>query len=145
MNSKSGRTSLVPLGGLTIHNDRGVIVHGKGSLEHGSSTPQHVPAGSIVRFRQSVHLEIAMGEYTFEVGLATMSIALFEAKDRMSIEELYSSVTRLCHVPNVGVVRVGSRSVFEGVQLLHHGLANLPGNCHIDVLDVHANDAGAVQ
>lgn len=133
----------VPLGGLTIHNERGVIVHGKGSLEHGSSAPHRVPAGSTLRFRQSVQLEIALGEYTFEVGLASMPNAIFEARNRMSIEELYSSVIRLCHVPNIGVVRVGPRSKFHGVQLLHHGLANLPGNCHIDVVASREDKAGA--
>jgi lipopolysaccharide transport system ATP-binding protein len=124
----------VPLGGLTIHNDRGVIVHGKGSLEHDSTAPDHVAAGSVLRFTQSVQLDIALGEYTFEVGLASMAAALFEARNSMSIEELYSSVVRLCHVPNLGVLRVGTRTKFHGVQLLHHGVANLPGNCHIEVV-----------
>ncbi len=124
----------VPLGGITIHNERGAIVHGKGSLEYGSRAPERVPSGATIRFKQTVQMDIAMGEYTFEVGLASMPATLFAVKHRLAIDELYASVTRLCHVPNLGALRIGPRSRFDGVQLLHHGMANLPGSCQINVV-----------
>ena len=63
----------VPIGGLEILNDRGTIVHGKNTLEYGVSVPSRVLKGSRLRFRQNIDLEIAIGEYTFTIGLATIN------------------------------------------------------------------------
>ena len=50
----------VPVGGIVIQSDTGVVVHGKSTLEYGSVVPRRVARGSLVRFRQEVALEIVL-------------------------------------------------------------------------------------
>lgn len=118
----------IPLGGIVFQNDKGILVHGKGSLEYGTSTPTCVPKGMLIRFRQSVELKLQIGEYSFELGLATIDPLSYEARSNLSVEELFSKVYRVCHVPNAGVFSVGFRNQTEGSRLTHHGIVDLPGN-----------------
>ena len=117
----------VPLGGIVLQNERGINVHGKGSLEYGTTAPNHLPAGSIIRCRQQVELKLEIGEYTYELGLASIDPDNYNEMSRLSHEQLFSSVTRICHLPGAGVISIGWRSKREGAQLTHHGVADLPG------------------
>jgi ABC-type polysaccharide/polyol phosphate transport system ATPase subunit len=119
----------VPVGGVRITNDKGIIIHGKTTLEYGTSSPLRVQAGSLVRFRQSIILEIAAGEYTFEVGFSTIKRAAFEEREKLQFRDLYSNMVRVCSLSGVAPFTVILRKRFSPTQLLHHGLANLPGNC----------------
>ena len=121
----------VPIGGLEINNERGIIVHGKNTIEYDSSVPINVPKGSRLRFRQDVALELAIGEYTFSIGLSMISHKNFENRSNFSYFELNEKIIRLCIVPNVSQLNVGFRKKRTPVQLLHHGIANLPGSCHV--------------
>jgi hypothetical protein len=124
----------VLIGGLEILNDRGTIVHGKTTLEYGVSAPSRVLKGSRVRFRQDIDLEIAIGEYTFNFGLSTTSFDNYKNRSAISYRELDEKIVRLCILPNVGQFTVGFRKQGKPVQLLHHGIANLPGSCQIYLL-----------
>ena len=54
-------------------DEQGVIVHGKATLGYGSDVPREVRRDRRPRFRQGVALEIATGEYTFDIGLGALS------------------------------------------------------------------------
>jgi lipopolysaccharide transport system ATP-binding protein len=123
----------VPIGGLMIQNEKGVVVHGKNSLQTDTVVPAFTRNGSWVRFRQDVTLDIAVGEYTFEVGLAAIGRFDYEQRDLYAHQDLYSKVIYSCHVPAVGQFTVTYRSQGQPVQLLHHGLANLPGTIQAKV------------
>ena len=49
-------------------------VHGKHTIQIGTSVPMRVPAGSRLRFRQDIVLDLECLEYVFEVGLVMMRI-----------------------------------------------------------------------
>jgi lipopolysaccharide transport system ATP-binding protein len=119
----------VPNAGLVIFNDKGQTVHGKTTLEYGSDVPSAVAAGTRLRFRQEVALELAQGEYTLEVGLSTFSQRDFERRGELPHQVLSGTEKRLCHLTNVAQFAVKLRSSGGPVQLLHHGIANLPGRC----------------
>jgi ABC-type polysaccharide/polyol phosphate transport system ATPase subunit len=122
----------VPIGGVTIVNDKNIIVHGKNSLQHGLKNISPVSKGTIVRFRQSVVLDIAAGNYTFLVGLATLSPTDYEHANYMSWGALSEKTIRVLSVGRAGVFTVTLRS--EGQALPHHGLCNLAGDCAITIL-----------
>jgi len=126
----------VPIGGIVIQNDKGVIVHGKSTLEYGTEVPGSILRGSRIRFRQDVSLELAIGEYTFEVGLATISRDDFDRRGVLGYQQLSKKWARICHTPNVGQFAVVFRKNGYPVQLLHHGVANLPGSCQVTVQSV---------
>ena len=130
----------VPLGGLVICDVKGVTVHGKGSLHFDTKVPLRVPKGNFLRFKQHVVLDVGVAEYTFEVGLNTMSREDYENREQYSHSELHPRITRLCHLPNVGYFSVGFRKRFEGTQLGFQGVANLPGNLEVDMVNSNSDD-----
>src|SRR5207245_11789953 len=91
----------VPIGGLVIQNDKGVIVHGKSTLEYDSGVPFRVTQGSQLRFRQDITLEIQVGEYTFTVGLATINHKDYEHKELYPHADLHRRIVRVCHLPSL--------------------------------------------
>ena len=117
----------VPLAGLVLQNVRGVNVHGKGSLEYVISAPDSLPAGSIIRCRQSIELKLEIGEYSYELGLATIDPQSYRDIPSIGHEELFSRIVRICHVPGAGVLNIGWRHINTGPRSAHHGVADLPG------------------
>jgi lipopolysaccharide transport system ATP-binding protein len=117
----------VPISGLVIQNEKGIVVHGKNTLQADTTVPTFVKQGSWLRFRQDVTLDIAVGEYTFEVGLATIGQFDYGQRDVYAHHDLYAKIIYVCHVPAVGQFTVTYRSHHQPVQLLHHGLVDLPG------------------
>lgn len=125
----------VPIGGIVLHSDKGVIVHGKSTLEYGSDVPMQATMGDRVRFEQKIDLEIAVGEYSFEVGLATISAKNYNNIKKLTHDELNTKFLRLCNLPSVGSFAIIFRNIGNSVQLLHHGIANLRGDCKVTVLN----------
>ena len=125
----------VPIGGIVFHNDKGITVHGKSTLEYGADVPKQASIGDRIRFEQNIDLEIALGEYTFEVGLATISNKDFDNIRQLSHDELNTRFIRLCNLPTAGSFSIIFRNTGNPVQLLHHGIANLRGDCKVTVLN----------
>ncbi len=122
-----------PVGGVEILNEKSAIVHGKNTLEYGSDVPLSVGAGARLRFRQDISLDLAVGEYVFTLGLAMLPKDDYERRGSLTHVDLHPKIIRLCHLARVGVFAVGFRSHGQPVQLLHHGIANLPGSCTLTV------------
>src|SRR5687768_8181093 len=53
----------VPIGGLLIQNDKGIMIHGKTTLEYGSEVPAFLQKGTRIRFHNIIHMDISIGEY----------------------------------------------------------------------------------
>jgi len=124
----------VPICGMVISNQRGVIVFGKNSWQYEEDVPPSLGPGTKVACLQTVSLNLAPGEYTFEVGLASVSIAEWENRHRTAYEATITSHLRICHIANVGSFSVGL-AIRNGVPVLtHHGIANLPGQMEVIAL-----------
>jgi lipopolysaccharide transport system ATP-binding protein len=124
----------VPAAGVELVSDKGIIVHGKTTLEYGSDVPREVPRGSRLRFRQDVDLELAGGEYTFNVGLGVLRAHDYDRRARISHADLDARIARVCLLPAAGSFAVVLRCVGAPAQLLHHGVANLRGSCRVSVV-----------
>ncbi|ETX06403.1 ABC transporter ATP-binding protein [Candidatus Entotheonella palauensis] len=124
----------VPIGGLSIHNDKGMQIHGKNTLQYDVDMPAQVQRGTRLRFRQDIDLEIAIGEYTFTVGLATLSQHDFASRSHYADTDLGSKIVYLCQLPASGQFEVVLRRHGKPIQLLHYGAANLPSQCHATVV-----------
>jgi lipopolysaccharide transport system ATP-binding protein len=118
----------VPLGGIVLQNERGILVHGKGSLEYGNDTPNFIPKNTLIRCKQSIDLKLEPGDYTFELGLASISQEVYTNRSQFSHEQLFSRIYRVCHLPKAGMFNVRIRHNANGVQLTHHGIADLSGS-----------------
>lgn len=121
----------VPVGGLVLYNEQGIIVHGKNTLQYQSVAPVHVQVGARLQFHHDLSLQLAAGEYTFLVGLAALANADYEAQAYFSQAELEQKIVRLCHLPAVGQFVIGLAQGTGPSRLSHHGVADLPGECQI--------------
>jgi lipopolysaccharide transport system ATP-binding protein len=126
----------VPVAGVVLQNQKGINVHGKSTLEYGSDVPHMVKQGSRIRFRQDITLELEIGEYTVgEIGIATITKNDFKNRGSYVHEELAKRQVRLCHLSLPYLIAVLFRRNGQPVQLLHHGVANLPGACSVVVVN----------
>ena len=117
----------VPIGGVVITNEKGVIVHGKNSWQYGNDVPAGLGPGSKIFFQHEIQLALGPGEYTFEVGLAGISMEIWRNRSLISSEDFSAYHERVCHLPNVGHFSVGL-ALQNGIAVLtHHGVADLPG------------------
>jgi lipopolysaccharide transport system ATP-binding protein len=128
---ETGEDIEVPVGGLLFQSDNGAAVHGKSTLEHGTDVPRPIPAGSRLRFRQVVTLALGVGEYTVTPGLACVDAHAYDQRALLTHIQLSSSIRRMCNVPQAASFTVMVRQPCSPVQLLHHGLADLPGDCTV--------------
>jgi len=118
----------VPIGGFNIENEKSVLVHGKNATQYDSPiTIRKARQGARLRFCHDVTLDIAVGEYTFEVGLASLPAYIYEHRNRYTSPELYTNVTRLCHLNPVGRFVVTPLLNRRTAQMRHFGLAHLAG------------------
>ncbi|NGM86020.1 ABC transporter ATP-binding protein [Parapusillimonas sp. SGNA-6] len=124
----------VPLGGIVLQNSRGINVHGKGSLEYGDAAPapESLPAGAIICCRQSIQLNLEVGEYSYELGLASIDADSYKRMPVLNHEQLFAKIFRICHLPKAGVISVGLRAAHHGSPLTHHGVADLPGDFNFE-------------
>jgi ABC-type polysaccharide/polyol phosphate transport system ATPase subunit len=122
----------VPIGGITLVNEKNIFVHGKNSLQHQIEAPTKAGSDTTLRFRQSIKLDIAAGNYTFVIGLATLNALEYEHASQMPLETLSEKVVRVLSASRIGAFSVMLRT--EGQALPHHGLADLPGDCQMVVI-----------
>jgi len=123
----------IPICGIVIKNERGVNVHGKNSWQTNADVTGSLDARTKVSCRQEIKLDLAPGEYTFEVGLAVVPATTWKNRDHISHDAMSSSEMRLCHVPDVHVFSIGLAVKNEVAVLTHHGIADLAGNIEMTV------------
>lgn len=125
----------VPVFGVVIKSDRGIIVHGKNSWQDDADTAAVAPpVGSRIVCRQEVMLQLGLGEYTFDVGLAAVSLSDWNGRRLISHDEWEARHATLCVVADVAQFSVGL-ALRNGIPVLtHHGVADLPGKFSTQVL-----------
>lgn len=118
----------VPVCGIVISNDRGVITFGKNSWQYEDVSPSLGKAGTKVSCQQEVVLDLGIGEYVFEVGLAAVSKQDWDRRRQISHDETTVVFRRICHVSAVASFTVGLAQKNDILFLTHHGVANLSGS-----------------
>ena len=123
----------VPVCGIVIKNDRGIIVHGKNSWQYEDNVPSNLGPGSKILCRQEVDLNLGPGEYGFEVGLAAVSESDWMDRNTISHEKWASRYATVCVVTDAGYFSVGYAMKNNIPILTHHGIADLPGKIFTSV------------
>jgi lipopolysaccharide transport system ATP-binding protein len=122
----------VPVGGITITNTLNVNVHGKNSAQYLLNAPSFVPAGSRIRFKQTFQLSLAPGQYTFSVGFSTISPINYANFRHIPYAKYNELATVLLIAQQAGSFQIRLRS--SGSDLPYHGVADLPGYFHVQVV-----------
>lgn len=124
----------VPVCGIVISNERGVIVYGKNSWQANLDTEKQYPvgkAGTNVSCRQEVVLDLGIGEYVVEVGLTATSVEIWAKRMKLSHMESESLQARICHMTSALSFSVNFLQQNGVPMLTHHGVANLPGSIEV--------------
>ena len=116
----------VPICGITIINEKGVIVYGKNSWQSSDDFSAEYSDKTFVSCSQEVKLDIAPGEYILHVGLASANEHAWKNRQVISFHEESNYLKRICNVTYVGSFSVGLAMRNNVPFLTHHGLANLP-------------------
>jgi lipopolysaccharide transport system ATP-binding protein len=113
------------VGGLEIFNERGLVIHGKNTLQYELPIPKRARRGSRLRFRRRVRLDLAPGDYTFGLGLAALDPGAIPHASQMSYPALAEQCRQVIVVAAAGSFAITTRTA--GHALTHHGLCDLEG------------------
>lgn len=124
----------IPSGGLEFHDATGQVIHGKNTLQYGTPPLDVVHPGMRLRYHQVINMEVGVGEYWFTVGLASTDRSSFLGYQQGPVThyELEPRVHEHCRVVDAGSFSV---TIAATGKLLHHGIANLSGSCHVMVAE----------
>jgi len=124
----------VPIGSIELTDAYNLLLHSKTSLQHQMVAPNRVHAGSLIRFRQSISLGLAPGEYVFTLGLLAIAPDDYAHLTDLSQEQLNQQTIWVCRTPQTGAFVV-TAGLGKGLAVLHGGLCDLPGNCQIVLIE----------
>ncbi len=118
----------VPLWGIVLYDQKNIIVHGKDSLQLDCDVPPAVDKGNHIFVLQRIKMDLGIGDYTFDVGTATMDYHDYEKRPYRNQEEVNETMERLSTMAHVGNFSIHTKPVGEPMQLMFHGCADLPGD-----------------
>jgi lipopolysaccharide transport system ATP-binding protein len=136
------RDIAVPVGGVTITNNMNINIHGKNSLQYLLKAPPVIRKGTRVRFRQRMELAVMPGEYTFEVGFASISAHDYAHVTEMDYAQLYQKLQGILRVRQAGIILVQGRA--QGLNIPFYGYADLKGDCVLSVLERYGWEKGGI-
>lgn len=87
-----------PAAGVVLRSDKGVIVHGKHTGQSDSPVPNRVSRGTRILAWHDISLDIGVGEYVIDVGMASWPSQVYAARRQVSAAELESLAERHCVV-----------------------------------------------
>ena len=93
--------------------------------------PDQVISGTILKCLQRVKLDLEVGEYTVEIGAATMLRSDYDMRMYVSQEEINSNMERLTNILNAGRIAVSERKIGAPAKILFHGCCDLQGDISI--------------
>ena len=124
----------VPLIGTIIYNQKNIIIHGKDNLQIEGYYPESVRSNSKIYVLQKMRMDVGIGDYTFDVGFATMDEEDYEKRSYRNQEEVNATMERLVTIVKVGSFSVHTKAVGEPMQLMFHGCADLPGSIDMKII-----------
>ena len=134
----------VPIVGTVIQNDTGLIVHGKSTLEYGTEVPRQVKAGTQVCGLWISPWRLRQANTRLRWGWRASVRPIFPREPAGLMRNFACrGDLRTCHLPRVSHFAVTARRTYWPVQILHHGVANLPGRCAVSTVDTNGEAPAA--
>lgn len=118
----------MPLAGMVLTNQKGIIVHGKDHLQICTELPDYVKAGTRLRCLQTVKLDLQVGEYTVEVGFGTIKRELYAVRMYKQQEEVNAGMERLVNLIDAGRIAVLEKKTGMPMKNMFHGICDLAGD-----------------
>jgi lipopolysaccharide transport system ATP-binding protein len=143
-----GEHSGIPVGGVVIHTEKGIILHGKSSIQLPMIDAQSAPMNATVRFQHRVVLSVAPGEYSFDIGMSSVSIDTLNNLERLTQEELEKQKIKLVQALRISSFTVLPNCVGPLLYAPFHGLVDLQTSIRTSICGTSAKaseNAGATR
>lgn len=114
----------VPYFGITLFDRYGNIVHGKLTLFEHSRNLTVCRAGDIIRSKLIIKLDLAEGEYSYEMGLGTLQEEYCKKLDYLSQQDITDLVERTYVAGNLSTFVICKND--NDKKMNFHGICNLP-------------------
>jgi lipopolysaccharide transport system ATP-binding protein len=124
--------------GIVLRTEKGVILHGKHSGQDDVPVPHFVPAGTRLRCRYDLKLDIATGEYLIDVTVGGYARRVYDARLRLTMAELEAAALRHCVVSTAATFGVIPRAGHGFAVQPFYGLAGLGSTARIARADEDA-------
>ncbi|TYL85913.1 ABC transporter ATP-binding protein [Bradyrhizobium cytisi] len=124
----------VPLVGVQLINAKSVLVHGRNSLQFEAPPPAIHHAGTTLRCVHDMKLDIDVGEYTVESGIAELPKALFSRRQACAPSEIAPHIQLLSHVSRLAAISVIHRHQGDPCLFSHYGVADLPSEQQLSLV-----------
>jgi lipopolysaccharide transport system ATP-binding protein len=111
--------------GVSIKDRTNIFVHGKHSIQHGVR-PAPLSAGDVVGFQFCFDLELALGQYSLDIGIIDIN---YSVDSGIPVELMEASITRVCLNDGFASFQIGPRPDYRYFQLPFYGVADLSGDC----------------
>lgn len=116
----------VPLGGIEIISSMNLVLYSKSSIHYLLDAPAILEKGRRIRFRQTIKMQLFIGEYTFIVGLATIKKTDYDHAQEMESDVLYSKINPVLRVSRTGKIMITEQE--HGLKLPFYGYVDLAGS-----------------
>jgi len=124
----------VPVAGIALNTVHNLLIHGKNSLNHNLEVPMKVQAGSRLRFRQAIRLDLAPGNYIFNLNLWALHPDDYLHLEALSPAELKEHLILLLRVRPAGTIEVTPHRIGGRFAQLHTGMCDLAGEVQLQVI-----------
>lgn len=120
----------IPLFGVEIINQKGIIVHGKDLSQIDINLPGNLKKGYKIAFMREVQLDIEIGEYTFNMGFCSIDQETYGKRMMLKQEEFDIHISRMVTAVNIGVIAIMERKTGAPMKQAFHGICDLPGSMY---------------
>lgn len=122
----------VPFFGVSLFDRYGTLIHGKLTLFEHSKNMKPCKVGDIIRAKLIFKLELAEGEYSYEIGIGTLKEEYCKNVDNFSQQEITKLVERTYLAANVSTIVICESDREKKVNF--QGICNLPSWTEISIL-----------
>ena len=116
---------LVPINGFVIMNEKSVIVHGRNSFQKEMEHATHVNPGTIIRNCVRIKMDLAWGEYTFELGCSMLPETVYNHRAEIPHDELNKELIIVAVRRNVASFVVQGKQNKTPSNLAFYGLVDM--------------------
>lgn len=123
----------IPVCGIVFCDQRNTIVFGKDNLQMDIKVPIHVRKENVVLCLFKIKMDIAIGEYTFDVGFNSISESNYKDRPYRKQEEVDEVKEIISSISKVGNFAIHERIVGDPMKIMFHGCCDLPSQMEIEV------------
>lgn len=123
----------IPVHAVILYDQRQLIVHGKDTMQMNMGLPTGIKKGQLIRLLHIVQLDVAEGEYTFSMGLGSVTQDVYNNRSAYIQEDLHARTKRHCTRTTIGSFAVHQKDIGAPTRMMFHGLCNLQTEIFIGV------------